>query len=74
VRELNRLLGDQPYLAGDRLSIADLMLSPQLYFLSITPEGGAAMQDTALLAWLGRMEARPSMQATMPPESLRKAA
>jgi glutathione S-transferase len=74
VCELNRLLGDQPYLAGNSLSIADLILSPQLYFLSITPEGRAAMKDTALLAWLGRMEARPSMQATLPPESLRKAA
>jgi glutathione S-transferase len=74
VRELNCLLGEQPYLAGGRLSIADLMLSPQLFFLSITPEGQAAMKDTALLNWLGRMEARPSMQATLPPESLRKAA
>ena len=74
VRELNRLLGDQPFMAGDRLSIADLMLAPQLFYLSITPEGKAAMKDTALLAWLGRIEARPSMQATQPPESLRKAA
>jgi glutathione S-transferase len=74
VCELNRLLGDQPYLAGDRLSIADLMLAPQLFYLSITPEGSAAMKDAALLDWLGRMEARPSMQATQPPETMRKAA
>jgi glutathione S-transferase len=74
VRELNRLLDDQQFMAGDRLSIADLMLSPQLFYLSITPEGKAAMKDTALLAWLGRMEARPSMKATLPPEPLRKAA
>lgn len=74
VRELNRLLGDQAFMAGDRLSIADLMLSPQLFYLSITPEGRAAMKDTALLAWLGRMEARPSMKATLPPEPLRNAA
>jgi glutathione S-transferase len=74
VRELNRLLGDQPFMAGDRLSIADLMLSPQLFYLSITPEGMSAMKGTALLAWLGRMEARPSMKATQPPEPLRSAA
>ena len=74
VRELNRLLGNQPFLAGDRLSIADLVLAPQLFYLSITPEGRAAMKDTALPAWLGRIEARPSMQATLPPEPLRKAA
>jgi glutathione S-transferase len=74
VRELNRLLGDQPFLAGDRLSIADLILGPQLFYLSITPEGRTVMKDTTLLAWLGRMEARPSMKATLPPEPLRKAA
>jgi glutathione S-transferase len=74
VRELNRLLGDQPFMAGDRLSIADLILAPQLFYLSITPEGRAVMKDTALLAWLGRMEERPSMKATLPPEPLRKAA
>jgi glutathione S-transferase len=74
VRELNRLLGDLPFMAGDRLSIADLMLSPQLFYLSITPEGRAAMKGTALPGWLGRMEARPSMKATQPPEPLRSAA
>lgn len=72
--ELNRLLGDQPFMAGDRLSLADLMLAPQLYYLAVTPECGAILKDTALLAWLGRMNARPSMQATEPPEELRKAA
>jgi glutathione S-transferase len=74
VGELNRLLGGQAFMAGDRLSIADLILAPQLFYLSITPEGRAVMKDTALLAWLGRMEARPSMRATMPPDPLRKAA
>jgi glutathione S-transferase len=72
--ELNRLLGDQQYLAGDRLSLADLMLAPQLDYLAITPEGAAALQGTALAAWLARVIARPSLQKTLPPESLRKAA
>src|SRR5215510_10535076 len=30
VEELERLIGTQPFLAGDRLSIADIMLAPQL--------------------------------------------
>jgi glutathione S-transferase len=72
--ELNRLLGDQFFMAGDRLSLADLMLGPQLYYLAATPEGAAILKDTALLAWLGRINARASMQATEPPEELRKAA
>jgi glutathione S-transferase len=72
--EVDRLLGDQPFMAGDRLSLADLMLAPQLYYLAATPEGGVILKNTALLAWLGRMNARASMQATEPPEELRKAA
>jgi glutathione S-transferase len=71
---LDRLLGDQAFLAGDRLSLADLMLAPQLDYLAATPEGRSAMRGTALDAWLKRMSARPSMEATLPPENLRKAA
>jgi glutathione S-transferase len=72
--ELNRLLGDQPFLAGDRLSLADLMLAPQLVYLAATPECGAILKNTVLLAWLGRMNERASMKATQPPEALRRAA
>ena len=72
--ELNRLLGDEPFMAGDQLSLADLMIAPQIYYLAATPEGRMILKDTALLAWLGRMNARPSMKATLPPEALRKAA
>jgi glutathione S-transferase len=71
---LDRLLGAKVFFAGDRLSLADLMLAPQLEYLAATPEGHAAMQGTALAAWLNRMSARASMQATLPPENLRKAA
>jgi glutathione S-transferase len=72
--ELNRLLGDHRFLAGDQLSLADLMLARQLFYLAATPEGGGILKDTPLLAWLGRMNARASMQATMPSASLLKAA
>src|SRR5262245_44539537 len=74
VNELERLIGTQQFLAGDRLSIADIMLAPQLDYLSITPEGKALLKGTRLAAWLARMIARPSLQATLPPEPLRRAA
>ena len=74
LNELKRLLGNQPFLAGNRLSLADLMLAPQLYYLAATPEGANILKDTALLAWFGRMNARDSMKATLPPEALQKAA
>jgi glutathione S-transferase len=72
--ELNRLLGDQPFLAGDQLTIADLLLAPQLVYLAAIPECASMMAGTRLQAWLERIEARPSMQATRPPEGLLKAA
>jgi glutathione S-transferase len=74
VDELERLLGTQRFLAGDRLSIADIMIAPPLDYLSATPEGQAFLKGTQLSAWLARMTARSSMQATLPPEPLRRAA
>ena len=74
IGELNRLLGDGPFLAGEQFSLADLLLAPQLDYLFMTPEGRSAMQGTPLEAWLKRVIARPSMQATLPPEPLRRAA
>jgi glutathione S-transferase len=74
VAELDRLLGDQAFLSGDRLSLADLMLAPQLDFFIATPEGGDLLAGTALADWLGRMNERPSMQRTQRPERLRAAA
>jgi glutathione S-transferase len=64
VRELERLLGSSEFLTGDTLSIADLMVAPQLLFFRGTPEAERLMQGTLLDAWLKRMQARPSMQAT----------
>jgi len=74
VAELDRLLGAQQFLAGDDLSIADLMLAPQLDFLAETPEGKALLAGTRIEPWLERMNKRPSMQATQWPDALRRAA
>jgi glutathione S-transferase len=63
--ELARLLGEQPYFAGDTISLADLLVVPQLGFFTQTPEWsvlGAPHKN--LVAWLARMEARPSLKAT----------
>jgi len=63
--ELARLLGDQPFLAGAALSLADLMVAPQLSLLMECEEGQALMAPLpGLKAWLARMEERPSMIAT----------
>jgi len=63
--ELARLLGDKPFFAGDALSLADLLVAPQLAFFTATPEWTELGAPHANLAgWLARMEARPSLKAT----------
>jgi glutathione S-transferase len=73
-QELDRLIGDQPYVAGDAISLADLMLVPHLEYFSISPEGTAVLEPYPRLTdWLRRVQERPSMQATSW-ERLRQAA
>lgn len=74
IDELDHLLGDQQYLAGGDVSLADLMLAPQLDFFDATKEGRDLLTGTKLAAWLHRMNERPSMQRTKRPENLRTAA
>jgi glutathione S-transferase len=63
--ELARLLGTQPYFAGDAISLADLMIAPAMAFFNQTPEWSVLGAPHAnLVAWLAQMEARPSMKAT----------
>jgi glutathione S-transferase len=66
--EVARLMGDEPYLAGDRISLADLMVAPLFYYFSRLPEGEAPFADNPTLKpWLRRMEDRQSFQVTKPP-------
>jgi len=63
--ELARLLGDQPYLTGDTLSLADLLVAPAVEFFTATSEWSALGAPHAnLVAWITRMQDRPSMKAT----------
>jgi glutathione S-transferase len=67
VSELDRLLGENGFLAGGQFSLADVMLGPQIAFLAATPEGEGLLNGTRLGAWIERMEARPSFRDTLPP-------
>src|ERR1700730_15475600 len=65
VTELARLLGEQTFLAVDTISLADLLLAPAVAFFTQTPEwSDLGAPHANLVAWLARMEAQPSMQAT----------
>jgi glutathione S-transferase len=63
--ELARLLGEQDFFAGEAISLADLMVAPAIGFFVATPEWAElCAPHQNLVAWLARMEARPSMKAT----------
>ncbi len=63
--ELDRLLGTQPYFGGETVTLADLMIAPQLDFLTLTPEWASLSAGRQnLVDWLARMNARPSFRST----------
>ena len=64
---LEQLLGDQTYLAGDKLSLADLHLAPIFGYFTGTPESGPILEDKpGLNRWWDGMKARESMAKTEP--------
>ncbi|HEY2539712.1 MAG TPA: glutathione S-transferase family protein [Stellaceae bacterium] len=65
VAEIARLLDGHPWMVGDAISLADLLLAAHLSMFAQAPEGAQMLQDhDNLRGWLARIEARPSMRAT----------
>lgn len=65
VAAIAELMGERSYMAGDALSLADLMLAPHLDYFAQSGEGTAILaRHGAIMAWLARMRERPSMAAT----------
>jgi glutathione S-transferase len=65
IAEISRLLNGHPWMAGEAISLADLLLAPHLSMFALAPEGAQILQEHGnLTRWLARIEARPSMQAT----------
>jgi len=63
--ELSRLLGGQRYFAGEEISLADILVAPQLDFLRQTPEWPLLTAASPnLIAWVDRVTARASFKAT----------
>ena len=66
--EIARLADGQEFLAGEMLSLADLLAAPPLVYFKKFPEGQTQLSELpALAAWLGRMEERQSLNVTRPP-------
>ena len=68
VAEIARLMGEQTYLAGERVSLADLMVIPLFYYFGKVPEGEAPLAEFPnIRPWMRRIEERQSFQVTKPP-------
>ncbi len=57
---VDRALGSQAYLAGDRFSLADICWMPYLQFLSATPHGSLITERPFVKSWWQRISTRPS--------------
>ena len=65
IAEISRLLDGHEWMAGDRITLADLLLAPHLSMFALAPEGKAILREHEnLVSWLALIEARPSMVAT----------
>jgi glutathione S-transferase len=62
------LMGKGPWLAGPRISLADLRAYPMLVLFREAPEGARLMEDhPGLTRWFAAMAERPSAIETRPP-------
>ncbi|HMK67516.1 MAG TPA: glutathione S-transferase family protein [Stellaceae bacterium] len=65
--EFERLMGANKFLAGDKVSLADLFVVPLYHYLALTPEGEALLKPRAKLrAWWDQMKARNGVTTTEP--------
>jgi glutathione S-transferase len=64
---LEQLLGDQAFMAGSELSLADLHLAPVFGYFAATPDSGPILEDKpGLQRWWTSMKTRESMMSTEP--------
>ncbi len=65
LRQLEAIGGSSHWLAGDRLTLADLHVAPMLILFELAPEGKDLMTASPKLAeWLNAVKARPAAEAT----------
>ena len=72
---LDKHLESSTFLAGDSVSIADLMMAPIIFYLGMVPDGAPLLEKHGnIKRWSDAVFARPSFQATMPPAPEKDAA
>lgn len=63
-----KMRGNDPWIAGKDLSLADLFLAPACFYVSITEDAGKAFDVPGFGDWWNRVQALESYKATPPSE------
>jgi len=64
--QVSRFLADQPFLTGEAISLADLLIGPQIEFFARTPEWAELTRGRPnIVGWHERLEARSSFRKTL---------
>ncbi|MCK1790302.1 glutathione S-transferase family protein [Pseudomonas sp. TNT19] len=66
LRELMKIKGADPFLAGESPSIGDLYLAPACAYMSMTPDADEVFAIDGFADWRAKMQALPSFKATPP--------
>jgi len=67
LKEFERLMGTGKYLAGDKLTLADIFVIPVYHYLALTPEGQELLSPRAKIrAWWELVKTRNSVVTTEP--------
>lgn len=67
LKEFERLMGANKFLAGDKLTLADLFVVPLYHYLALTPEGQELLKPRGKIrAWWDLMKTRNSVVTTEP--------
>lgn len=63
---LMKTKGDDPYIAGGNLSLADLYLGPICFYVSLTPDADQVFDVPGFSGWWDRMKAEDIFKKTEP--------
>jgi glutathione S-transferase len=67
LKAFSNLIGDNPWLVGAKMTLADLYAAPMFHYFLMAAEGrNMIRRHENLAAWWSRIAARPSMKATAP--------
>ncbi len=66
LRELMKIRGDDPFIAGEKPSFADYYLAPICFYVALTPDKDAVFDVPGFADWWERMQGVESFKATEP--------